>query len=79
MLFAMRVRVASDGCSVRLKGLSHPDEFCRGLNGRVQRFSRFRRTGMKLKGVKWWNTKTGYHEKFEPRYGGIANFWTKEV
>ena len=44
MLFAMRMRVASDGCSVRLKGLGQPDIFCRGLNGRVQRFKRFRRT-----------------------------------
>ena len=44
MLLAIRLRVASDGCSVWLNGLTQLCAACRGRKGRVQRFKRLRRT-----------------------------------
>ena len=44
MLLAIRFNVASEGCSVRLKGLAQVLTACRGRKGSVQRFRRLRRT-----------------------------------
>lgn len=44
MLLAIRLSVASEGCSVWLKGLAQLCAACRGRKGRVQRFKRLRRT-----------------------------------
>lgn len=44
MLLAIRLSVASDGCSVWFKGLAQLCAVCRGRKGRVQRFKRLRRT-----------------------------------
>jgi len=66
MLLAIKFNVASDGCSVRLKGLAQLFIACRGRKGRVQRFRRLRRTTVRSC-LSTRNTKTGDHEKLEPR------------
>lgn len=66
MLLAIKFRVASDGCSVRLNGLAQLLTVCRGRKGSVQRFNKLRRTTVRqifLHG----GTEAGDHEKLESR------------
>ena len=48
MLFAISFNVASEGCSVRLKGLDQVFVIGRGRKGRVHKLSRFSRTRVSL-------------------------------
>lgn len=75
----MRLRVASEGCSVRLKGFVQLGTFCRGRNGRVQRFKRFNKTEKSILYSRKARTETGDHEKFEPRHSRVSDLWSKEI
>src|SRR5215471_10467000 len=75
----MRLSVASEGCSVRLKGLAQLVTFCRGLKGSVQRFRRFNRTEVRKSLLRQIVTKTGDHEKLESCDGRVPNLWPKKV
>jgi len=79
MLLAMRERVASDGCSVRLNGVVQLTTAGRGLNGRVQRFNKFNKTIISILFLGKKYTETRNSEQLKSCHCGVFDLWSEEA